>query len=177
MALRLLGASSISSIDGDTENEVTCRTFYDMIRDATLRAHPWNFAIERTSLSLLVDTPLFGWSYQFQLPTDPYCLRVLQMEYPEYKFKIEGRKLLTNESTANILYIARVEDPAQYDSLFVDAFTARMAAVLAYPITGNKGLIETMTVLYEAKIGEAQTMDGMEGSVDSFESTELTEVR
>jgi hypothetical protein len=47
--------------------------------------------------------------------TNPYCLRVLEMEYPDYIFKVEnvathGRVLLTDEGTAKILYIARITD-------------------------------------------------------------------
>ena len=45
--------------------------------------------------------------------------------------------MLTNESTAKILYIGRITDPVKFDSMLVDTLTAKLAVDLAYPITGS----------------------------------------
>ena len=102
-ALRRLGDSPITTLSDNTERARLCNAFYGDARDAVLRSHPWNFAITRARLAQLSSTPAYGYSYQYALPTDPYCLRVLEMEYSDYKFKIEnsateGRVLLTDES-------------------------------------------------------------------------------
>ncbi len=104
------------------------------------------------------------------------------MEYQDYVFKIEhlagtGRVLLTDESTAKILYIARVSDTAQFDSLFVDTLTAKMASELSFPVTNSVTLQAQMQKLYQLKLSEARSIDGQEGFMDDLVSDTLTDFR
>ena len=181
-ALRRLGDSPIVSLTDDTERARLCNAFYSEARDDVLRSHPWNFAITRQQLSQLSATPLYQYSYQYALPTDPFCLRVLEMEYSDYVFKIEhlagtGRVLLTDEGTAKIIYIARVTDTAQFDSLFIDTLTAKLSVDLAYPVTGSVQLQQNMQKLFEAKLREARSVDGQEGFIDDLVSPTFTDFR
>jgi hypothetical protein len=181
-ALRRLGDSPIVSLTDDTERARLCNAFYSEARDEVLRSHPWNFAITRQQLSQLSTTPLYQYSYQYALPTDPYCLRVLEMEYSDYVFKIEhlagtGRVLLTDEGTAKIIYIARVTDTAQFDSLFIDTLTAKLSVDLAYPVTGSVQLQQNMQKLFESKLREARSVDGQEGFIDDLVSPTFTDFR
>lgn len=181
-ALRRLGDSPITSLTDDTERARLCNAFYPDARDHVLRAHPWNFAITRASLAKLSDTPAYGFSYMFALPTDPYCLRVLEMEYADYIFKIEndatnGRVLLTDESTAKILYIARITDPTLFDAMFVETLTSKLAVDLSYAITGSQQVQAQMEKMYQAKLSEARSVDGQEGFIDDFVSTTFTDFR
>ena len=181
-ALRRLGDSPIVSLTDDTESARLCNAFYSEARDEVLRSHPWNFAITRQQLSQLSTTPLYQYSYQYALPTDPYCLRVLEMEYSDYVFKIEhlagtGRVLLTDEGTAKIIYIARVTDTAQFDSLFIDTLTAKLSVDLAYPVTGSVQLQQNMQKLFESKLREARSVDGQEGFQDDLVSPTFTDFR
>jgi len=181
-ALRKLGDDPITSLTDDTERARLCNAFYETARDSLLRSHPWNFAITRASLTRLSSTPAYGFSYQYALPTDPYCLRVLEMEYQDYIFKIEnlateGRVLLSDESTAKILYIGRITDTALFDSLFVDTLTAHLAVKLAYPVTNSTTLQAQMHKLYQAKLSEARSVDGQEGFIDDLVSDTFTDFR
>ncbi len=181
-ALRILGDDPITSLTDDTERARLCNSLYEPARDAVLRSHPWNFAITRATLAQLSTTPAYEYAYQYSLPTDPYCLRVLSMEYQDYVFKIEhlagtGRVLLTDESTAKILYIARVSDTAQFDSLFVDTLTAKMASELSFPVTNSVTLQAQMQKLYQLKLSEARSIDGQEGFMDDLVSDTLTDFR
>jgi len=181
-ALRRLGDSPITSLTDDTERARLCNAFYPDARDHVLRAHPWNFAITRASLAKLSDTPAYGFSYMFALPTDPYCLRVLEMEYADYIFKIEndatnGRVLLTDEGTAKILYIARITDPTLFDAMFVETLTSKLAVDLSYAITGSQQVQAQMEKMYQAKLSEARSVDGQEGFIDDFVSTTFTDFR
>ena len=176
-ALRKLGDDPITSLTDDTERARLCNAFYEPTRDAVLRAHPWNFAIERQALSKLVSTPIFDYAYEFTLPTSPYCLRVLKMEYEDYIFKIEGRKLLSDQGDAKILYIAQITDPAKFDPMFTELLTARLTAELAYAITGSNTLTKQMWEIYDSKISEARSIDGLEGFIDGLVSDEFTSFR
>ena len=181
-ALRKLGDDPITSLTDNTERARLCNGLYEPARDAILRSHPWNFAITRTSLARLSNTPAYGFSYQYALPTDPYCLRVLEMEYQDYIFKVEhlagtGRVLLTDESTAKILYIGKIIDTAQFDSLFVDTLTAKLALDLAYPITNSVKVQENMFKILQQKLSEARSVDGQEGFIDELVSDTFTDFR
>ena len=181
-ALRKLGDDPITSLTEDTERARLCNAFYNTARDSLLRSHPWNFAITRASLTRLSSTPAYGFAYQYALPTDPYCLRVLEMEYQDYIFKIEnlateGRVLLSDESTAKILYVGRITDTTLFDSLFVDTLTAHLALKLAYPITNSVTLQAQMQKLYQAKLSEARSVDGQEGFIDDLVSDTFTDFR
>ena len=181
-ALRILGDDPITSLTDDTERARLCNSLYVPARDAVLRSHPWNFAITRATLAQLSTAPAYEYAYQYSLPTDPYCLRVLSMEYQDYIFKIEhlagtGRVLLTDESTAKILYIAKVTDTAQFDSLFVDTLTAKMALELSFPVTNSVTLQAQMQKLYQLKLSEARSIDGQEGFMDDLVSDTLTDFR
>ena len=181
-ALRRLGDSPITTLSDNTERARLCNAFYGDARDAVLRSHPWNFAITRATLAQLSSTPAYGYSYQYALPTDPYCLRVLEMEYSDYKFKIEnsateGRVLLTDESEAKILYIAKVTDPTKFDAMFTDTLTAKLAVDLAYPVTNSVQFQAQMQKLYQLKLSEARSIDGQEGFIDELVSNTFTDFR
>jgi hypothetical protein len=175
-ALNKLGAEVIMSFDDHTNRSNLCRDFYPYIRDAVLRAYPWNCALIQKALVHDAATPLFDWDYKFQLPIDPYCLRVIKIE-DEPDYAIKGRYIYTNESSISIEYISRITDPGLFDSLLKEAIEARLAAELAIPITRIPQMASQMWALYEAKLREARTMDGMEGTKDGWESNELIDVR
>ena len=173
-ALTKLGAQSITSLDDDTQRARLCRAYYPNVGDAVLRAYPWRCATIRTTLALSEDTPVGDdWAYQFQLPVDPYCLRVLQVDDGTIPFTVEGRLILCDESSLYLKFIRRMTDPGSFDSLLQEAIECRLAAELAYPVTGSPTLIKAMWELYEAKIREARTIDGMEAPLEIWESESL----
>jgi hypothetical protein len=175
-ALTKLGDEPITAFDDGTDRSDLCRDYYPNVRDAVLRAYPWSCATIQGELALSGDSPLFGYAYKFQLPVAPYCLRVLRVE-DDVDYRIKGRFLYSDESSINIEYIARITDAGLFDSLLVEAIECRLAAELAYPITANPALVNTMWGLYEAKLREARTIDGMESPEDNWESNALVEVR
>ena len=181
-ALRRLGDDPITSLTDDTERARLCNSFYEDSRDAVLRSHPWNFAITRASLAKLSTAPAYGFANQFALPTNPYCLRVLGMEYEDYIFKVEnvathGRVLLTDEATANIIYVARITDTNLFDAMFVDVLTQKLAVDLAYPVTNSTTLQTQMQKVFEKKLSEARSIDGQEGFMDDLVSDTFTDFR
>jgi len=181
-ALRRLGDDPITSFSDDTERARLCNAFFPDARDHILRSHPWNFAITRASLSKLSAVPKYGYAYMYSLPNDPYCLRVLEMEFPDYIFKIEndatnGRVLLTDQDAAKILYVARITNPSLYDSMFVDLLTAKLSVDLCYAVTGSTALQTQMDKTYQQKLSEARSIDGQEGYIDDLVSNTFTDFR
>lgn len=190
-ALNTLGASNISAFDENSKVARLVNQRFESIRDAVFRSHPWNCLIRRTELAQDTDTPTYGYTYQYTLPTDPYCLRVLEfsngsMTYPfdnmrsnsnREPFIIEGRKLLTDEGTAKIKYIARVTDPQEYDSTLIEALSARLAAEICYAVTGSASMIQVTAALYESKLKEARFIDATEGAPQRIEASDFIESR
>lgn len=173
-ALRKLGDNPITSLSDDSDRARLCNALYEINRDATLRAYPWNFAIRRTTLAQLSTTPAFEYSYEYTLPTNPYALRVLSLYEGDDSWKVEGRKLLTNDSTAAIVYIARITDTAEFDALFVEALTARLASELSWPIIRSNSAKVSFYQEFIMKINEARAIDAQEGSADILINDELT---
>ena len=161
-ALNQIGASNIISLTEDSKAARICNQRYNFVRDSVFRSHPWNCLTTRVSLSPDSATPAFTFSQQFTLPTDPFCLRVLQLSDTDILYKVEGRKLLCNESSIEMIYIGRVTDPVQYDTLLVETLAAAMAAYLAYPLVNSSALSANMFTLYQQKLTEARFVDATE---------------
>lgn len=190
-ALNIIGASNISSLDENSKPARLMNQRYEGVRDAVFRSHPWNCLIRRAELAQEVDTPAFGYSKQYALPTDPFCLRVLEfsngsLSYPQDNmfsntggpvFVIEGRKLLTDSGTARIKYIARVTDPNEYDAGLTEALAARLAMELAYAITGSTSVVQIATALYDEKMREARFVDATEGAPQKLEASDFIDAR
>ena len=160
-ALNQLGASTILSLTENSKNGRLCNARYETIRDSVLRAHPWNSAIKRRSLPADTATPDWGFSKQYTLPAD--CLKVLAIKNYDSNYKIEGRKILTNDSSVKIVYIARITDPNEMDVLLRESISAAIAADIAYAVTANATLATRMNEKYQFKLSEARHADAGEG--------------
>lgn len=187
-AMDLLGASIMASLTENSKEARICNRRFDTIRDQVLRAHPWNVAVTRTTIAADSETPAFGFTKQYSLPTDPYCLRVLSFwnsnvnnELAAYDsqvmYKIEGRKILSNEGTCKITYIGRVTDTEQYDSLLSSTIATAIAAETAYSITGSANVGKLMEERYRNKLREARSVDAMEGYPEQIIADEFINVR
>ena len=159
-ALVKIGASNIISLTENSEAARAANLIYEQIRDSVIRDHRWNFATKRVQLAANSSGPAFGYVYSYALPTD--CLRVVQMEEKNMVYTIEGRNLLTDETPARIIYLARVEDPNEFDPMFVEALSARLAAELAVTIAESNSLFQNMMEMYRVKMADARSVDGQE---------------
>ena len=190
-ALNLLGASNISSFDENSKAGRLVNQFYEGTRDSVFRSHPWNGLIRRAKLPPKTETPDFGYAYQYALPTNPFCLRVLEfsngtLSYPQDNmvsnsggpvFAIEGRKLLTDEGTVKIKYVAKITDPQEYDVSLIQVIAARLAANIGYAITGSNSIVQMMYAKYDEEIKEARLNDATEGAPQRLEASDFIESR
>ena len=180
-ALLLLGANTITSFTDNDSNAVLVNRFYDSERDALLRSHRWNCAVTTANLASLDGTPIIDWEYKFTLPTDPYCLRVLDVRTVtgdiKLDFAVQGRELLTEETAVDITYIQRLIDTMLYDSLLYQALVFRMAWKLSFPITRSSCVMQQMAQLYDAVVRDARAVDSQEGTPETIETEPLTDIR
>jgi len=160
-ALNQLGASTILSLTEDSKNARLCNARYTQVRDSVFRSHPWNCLQKRVQLPADTATPAWGFSYQYTLPSD--CLRVLRILDYDSDYKVEGRKIVTNNSSMKLLYVARITDPNEYDELLRETLSAALAADIAYAVTSSNPLTQNMYNLFKDKLKEARFVDATEG--------------
>lgn len=167
-ALYHVGKAPITAPTDGSEQARVMTGRWDMARDATLRAHPWNFARARATLPALAAAPAFGWSTQYLLPVDPWCLRALTInDDAAEKFEIEGRNLLCDiAAPLKLAYIGRVTDPAVFDANFAEALALRLASATAYKLTGSKSLGLKLTEAFALFVREGRSVDGQEGTAN-----------
>lgn len=166
-ALMKLGDTAIGDLTENSRAAKLCNNLWSIIRDDVFRSYPWNCLQKRATLARTATTDTWGYDYRFQLPTDPYCLRVLSVkehdENSDVDWRVEGRCIVTDSTSCNILYIAKEENPMQYDMMLVNALAARLATELAYSLTGNAKLVEAMSKQYIGILKMARSVDAQEG--------------
>jgi hypothetical protein len=165
LSLYLIGEGSIASLTDDSKPANVANLMYSAVRDEVLRRHEWVCAVERQTLAAGTEDTLSDFEYAYQLPTDPYCLRVLELlDWPEETpRKIEGRQILCNVPTStglSIRYIKRVTDPGEFDSVFVWAVVYRLAFQMSQALTGEFN--PSFNAMYEQQVNLAITLDKQE---------------
>lgn len=167
-ALLQVGARPISSLEEGNDPARLCANLYPQVRDAMLRAHPWNCAVKRVVLAPESTAPAFDYTSQFAIPGD--MLRILSVGEDGYQedYQIEGNRILANTSALYLRYIYRNETESSWDALLVDAVTAEMSARLAYPLTKSATLQQTMVGLARAALQRARTVDGQDNPPETL---------
>lgn len=138
-ALGRLGGEQIPYNRSPQEQDATgilCENLFPHVLDMVLEAHEWGFATRRVYLAKLPEQQPENPSYVFRyaLPTD--CVKPVSLEgYAGVLFTpaylIESNAILTNKQNAELVYIARVEEPRAWPPSFADALAWAMAGELA----------------------------------------------
>ena len=181
-ALNLLGASTISALTEDTKNARLCNQRYTPIRNRVFRSHNWNCLIKRVELAQDSTGPVIEYTYGYTLPSD--CLRVLKVHNgttdsiaSALDYKVEGKKIVTDEGTVYLVYVALDTDPTNYDSYLYEAVSHQLAADLAYAITNNSTLANQYMSRADERLREARFIDATENALDTIEANEFTDAR
>ena len=176
-ALLMLGDNPIASFDEDNDRARLASNLWPMARDAMLRRHPWNCAIQRVVLSPLVTAPAFGFNYQFELPGD--WLRTLSIgdEGERPRYRQEGRRILMDESACRLRYVFRNENTATWDAVLIEAMTKVMRGLFAYPIAQSASLEELVKREVAAVMRDARAIDGLEDEPEAMDHSPLLDAR
>lgn len=180
LALVRLGANTITSLTDGTQTANLCNTVFDTLADEVMMEGPWTSTIRRADLNQLTTTPAFEYSYQYQLPTDPFCLKVLNvysLSPSEEDYVIEDDKLLSDESSISIRYIGRLTDTGDWDPYLTRAFIARLASELAYPLTGKSDKAAFELERYRLFLAEGLAINNQQGTIQVMDSADLITVR
>jgi len=173
-ALSKIGEPRISAIDNSTKVGRIMGGAWDVVRDKELRVRRWNFAIARASLAALTTAPVFGFAYEYQLPSDFLCLLDIDGAWfasglsdyrnsEEVPFRIEGRKILTDLGAPLLIrYMSRVEDVGSWDAAFVDVMACAMAVECVEEITQSNTKKQLLQQDYKEAVRMATRANAIE---------------
>lgn len=164
-----LGSSQLIT-DVDTENSLEASSFraiYDQQRDYVLRDFPWPFARAYADLALVSDpteTVNNDWTYAYRYPAG--CLEVRRIvtvkgrsdtQPPPYTIgrDDQGRLIYTDEQDATIEYTVQILDPEEFDSIFVEALSWKIGAILAPVLPRLADKATTANQMYAFEISKA----------------------
>lgn len=181
MALIKVGRNKVTDIDSPTTNEEKIiNAIFDLIADEVMASGSWTSCQKRASLTSTGTTPSFEYSYEYQLPTSPKCLKVLAVneEVPgDISYVIEGDKLLTNSSTCKIRYCQRVSNTDSWNQYLSTAFVARLTAELCLILTGSEQKADKFYLKYKDVKDQMLALDNQQGSQQYTSSSDLSDLR
>ena len=149
-------------LDNRYEDELsTCRRSYESIRNRLLQSYAWVFA-RRTETPARLSESVPGWRYTYMLPAD--CLRVIAVigqdrraewggemtcrNISDFSDKVElteyetaGRELYANRDVVYVRYTAKIDDSAQWEAVFTEAFVILLGIEIALNVVGDKNII------------------------------------
>ena len=172
-ALGWLGAKRIAGFSENSTPAMLCRENYPVLRDALLESRMWTFASFRdVSESQTKD----AWGEWYLHPIRDEYLSVFRVyrrisehnKVRDDRWYREGEMIVSENPFIYYAGIRRMSDSGKFSPMFAQALAARIAADLAIPLTENRQLQADMWSLYQAKLLEAATRDGQQGSNEEF---------
>ena len=159
-AITFLGGEPITALTDDTKEGRSCNRLYEQTRDQLLRDHHWNFAIKRASIAANTTAPLYEYTNAYDFPDG--CLKIIDVEATEEWF-VEGRQIVTDQGAPlKIVYINRVTDPNLFDAKFIETYSMRLAADIAYDITASQTVAAQAEQKFAALMQAARLSDAQE---------------
>lgn len=146
-ALRLIGAEPIASFDEGTPAADACALLYPALRDTTLAAHHWNFALRVEQLARLADAPT-GWRAAFAMPPDMIgaigFFPDVSLRGPVTRYAWQDTTVVSDSLELWLVYLRRVPEGA-WRPPFALLMRYALAAELAMPITEKTAVAEMWT--------------------------------
>lgn len=191
MLARIGSAKQVANVETEQRVEArTIRLFFEDDRKFVLRGFPWPFATSYATLNLVSGSSTspvnYDWIYAYRMPSD--CLYVRRIvtvngrkETNPPPFRVgrdeQGKLIYTNETDAQIEYTADVDDPEEFDPLFVSAFAWKIGAGCAPSLSRVKDMAETCMQMYLVDLSHAQSRALNEGQQEAPIEAEIIRAR
>lgn len=134
-ALMHCGQAPLMHDQDDSPNARICRQEWPFAYEATLRQHPWNFAIRRAVLVRHRTKPAYGFEYYYAVPAD--CLRVCQVHPQGVEYATENGMIATDSEEIMIRYISNNTRLEAFDALAIEVLSLTLASAVVTKITEN----------------------------------------
>lgn len=179
-ALIEVTGQEITSLTDNTLSARLCDTLFNGLVDELSLEGEWSSTIKRQTLVKTGTTPNHEWMFEYQLPTNPFSLKVLTIDESQVgdnPYAIEGDKLLTNATAIKIRYIARITDTQSFSTGFTSALVAMLAWKLSRSFQASTTDRQVLRQEYEAIRDRGLSADGQQGSQRRLIASALHDVR
>lgn len=179
-ALSRLGANRIASFDDGTIESIECGARFNIISKQVQSRGPWMSNKLRVQLPQLIKAPTFGFTYAYQLPINPLCLRPLKInedQVGQVDYQIENNLLLCNEPSVSILYIGLLTDTTQFDPYLEESIVDFLVAGMTKKFTGSMQEVGINTKYALENQQRLLTLSSLSGSADVVPSAIFIDVR
>jgi len=173
LALSNLGEARIQSLTENSGRARACSARIESCIETVLRMNVWNSALERVLLTQ-IESPVFGWNYTYQLPSD--CIKVVEVE-PISKYMVEKKNILSNETSLYLLYVAAPTDTNNLDILLAEAIAMKLAVETAETLTSKKELKQEMSQKYFQSIQEARSANSRDKTPERRERSSYLDAK
>lgn len=162
--LKVSAVTSINPPDTGSKFAKKAAQWIDEARREVLQDHIWNFALKRAQLPADATAPAFGYSARYLLPNDYIRVATIGNEdNPETDYKVEDGYILCNLSAPiDLRYVYDQEEITKMTPNFIQLWARKLAAYLAYDMTGNRSMVQQMEEAYQEKLSDAKGVDGQE---------------
>jgi len=177
IALTKIGSERISSLNEATNTARTVNTCFHFVRKQVLSHGVWNFAMKNSTLSKLPTSSNPEFASEFQLPSS--CLKVVKLNgQSNIPFRVEGDRLFCDLDEVSVKYIDDIENAGLFAIEFIEAFTHKLAADICFRLTQNQSRANQLATEYhQLVLPMTRLIDAQESAGDTFEVTDLTDVR
>ena len=170
-ALILLGNTTLSDIDSDTNTEAKVATLaFNSTRKDLLRLHPWNFAIKRISIAASATDPVFRYDKAYPVPGD-FLRCIVVDQVLDWKLEVNNNALsilCDASSPIKLKYVADITDDTKWDASFHKCFVYKLAADMSYALIPDENLRKGIWNTYLIQLDIARSIDGQEDIEDNW---------
>lgn len=160
-ALALVKTAGIVSFDDDSAQARACKALYAPLRDKVFEDRIWSFAKGQYILDPLVQKPLFGFEYQFELPGEVIApIAVKDADGNSVAYELFGRNICSDTAKLYVVAKTKPADASLYTPGFCTAVSVLLASFLAIPLAENAALGASYAAQYKGLVREAAGADG-----------------
>jgi len=152
---------TISSFEDASEEAGVISTVFDTVKLSMLAEYPWNFAVEWSNLSPLVEVPGNpDFEYQFQLNST--YLRVIAV-VDEYGHPLDwayeaNNRICANVNNIKVKYLKNVTT-TDLPAYFANALAAKLATQIVIALTEDVGKLNLLMGMYQRLDAKAKLLD------------------
>lgn len=174
--IRIGSEAQITELGQAGREGAVCEILYPIARDSVLALHTWNFAIKRDTLTRDANAPEFEYLYKYLLPSD--YIAAVDVYNSSSEWKEEDSRILSNDASISLKYIAKVTSTGKFSPLFVDVLITYLAMSLAKVISGSTASVDDLRSELNQKLVVAKRRDGQVGSPRKLKTdTSLTDYK
>jgi hypothetical protein len=142
----------------------------------------WKFALARQNVAADGTAPAWGWSYQYEMPSDMIRL-IPPTENGEWmgtplRYEQENSKLLMNiAGPLRLRYVKRITNEGLFTNGFVEVLSLKMARKMAHWITGKASMVESIKNQMLEVLDIVRTTEAVQVAGGTYYNTDAADER